>query len=75
MAAWSIEALGLPMTVRQVMPVQASMAAMMEAQSGSPRPPGKGQKRSGLVAMRKARLWNQMASKAIWSLRYSKVRS
>ena len=50
-------------------------AATIAAQSGSPRPPGNGQKRSGFVAMSRARRWNQIASKAIWSLRYSNVRS
>ena len=44
-------------------------AAVMAAQSGSPRPPGNGQNRSGLVSIRNARLWNQMASNAICSLR------
>ena len=66
---------GLPMLARQGTPVHASMAAVMAAQSGSPRPPGNGQNRSGLVSIRNARLWNQMASNAICSLRYSNVRS
>ena len=47
---------GLPRLRRQVVPVQASIAAVMDAQSGSPRPPGNGQNRSGLVWIRKARL-------------------
>ncbi len=60
---------GLPRLATFVVPVQASIAAVMAAQSGSPRPPGNGQYRSGLVSMSSARLWNQMASNAIWSLR------
>ena len=72
---WSIAGLGLPRFASHVAPVHASIAAMIAAQSGSPRPPGNGQKRSGFVAMSRARRWNQIASKAIWSLRYSNVRS
>ena len=59
---------GLPRFATDFTPVQASMAAVIAAQSGSPRPPGNGQNRSGLVWMRMARRWNQIASKAIWSL-------
>jgi hypothetical protein len=58
---------GLPVVASQVAPVQASMAATMAAQSGSPRPPGKGQLRSGLVATSRARRRYQMASKAVCS--------
>ena len=68
-AASSISAEGLPSVTWHLVPVHASMAAVIAAQSGSPRPPGKGQNRSGLVWIRNARLWNQMASKAICSLR------
>jgi hypothetical protein len=66
-AASSMAGSGLPVVASQVTPVQASMAAMMAPQSGSPRPPGRGQYLSGLVATSRARRWNQMASKAIWS--------
>jgi len=61
----SITGDGLPKLTLHCCPVHASIAAVTAAQSGSPRPPGKGQNRSGLVWMRNARLWNQMASKAI----------
>lgn len=47
---------GLPSDFTHLVRVQASMAAVMDAQSGSPRPPGNGQNRSGLVSIRKARL-------------------
>jgi len=47
---------GLPSDFTQVVRVQASIAAVMDAQSGSPRPPGKGQNRSGFVSIRMARL-------------------
>ena len=65
----SISAPGLPRLASHVAPVQASMAATTAAASGSPRPPGNGQKRSGLDVIRMARRWNQIASKAICSLR------
>ncbi len=55
MASLAMMGSGLPKLARQVVPVQASIAAVIEAQSGSPRPPGKGQKRSGLVWTRNAR--------------------
>ena len=67
-AVRAICGLGLPRTVSARVPVHASMAATMAAQSGCPMPPGNGQNRSGLVPMSAARRWNQIASKAIWSL-------
>ena len=63
----SIVGYGLPGLASHVAPVQASIAATIAAQSGSPRPPGKGQKRSGFVATRRAAGGTTIASKAIWS--------
>ena len=60
---------GLPNTASHATPVQALIAAVIDAASGSPRPPGNGQNRSGLVATNRARRWNHSASKAICSLR------
>jgi hypothetical protein len=55
----------LPMLASQTAPVAASIAATMEAASGSPPPPAVGQYRSGFVVMRRARLWTRIASKAV----------
>ena len=60
---------GLPNTASHTTPVHAVTAAVIDAASGSPRPPGNGQNRSGLVATSRARRWNHRASNAICSLR------
>src|SRR5690625_7814610 len=54
-AIWAIGASGLPKVRSQRTPVVASIAATMPAVSGSPRPAGNGQYRSGLVLINRAR--------------------